>query len=247
MEITAESVAADRAAIETEGRTLADVASAGWDRPVPTCPGWTAGMLLPHTSGTHRWAVANLTSGERVRRSQVPPPPEGRDAELAWYAEGLAALIDAAGDIDPEAPVWTFAASGERRSAWWLRRMAQETTMHRWDAESALGSHPSPPDPRSAKEGVDEYLLDFLPRLPAEMTAGWSGTLHLHATDTDGEWMLDLGDMTRPARLEHGRADSAVRGPAADLLLWLWNRQPPEGLEAFGDTTILDRWRQVRI
>jgi uncharacterized protein (TIGR03083 family) len=251
MDITAESVAADRAAIDCEGTALVGLAEAVWDQPVPTTPGWDGGALLVHVGGTHRWATANLTAGERVRLSQMGRPPEGRDAQLAWYHEGLAALRDAAGTVDPEAPVWTFGASGERRSAWWVRRMAQETTVHRWDAAAALaaagGAAPLPPDPHLAAAGIDEYLLDYLPRLPPETWAGWKGTLHLHTTDAAGEWIIDLGDMTRPARREHAKADTAVRGPASDLLLWLWNRQPPTGLDAFGDVSVLERWQEITI
>jgi uncharacterized protein (TIGR03083 family) len=251
MEITAESVAADRVAIDVEGAALAGLAEAGWERPVPTTPGWDVGALLVHVSGAQRWATANLIAGERVRLSQMGRPPEGRDAQLAGYREGLTALLDATETIDPETPVWTFAASGERRSAWWVRRMAQEATVHRWDAAAALalagGAPPVAPGPRLAAAGIDEYLLDYLPRVPPETTAGWKGTLHLHATDADGEWLLDLGDLTQPVRREHAKADTAVRGPAADLLLWLWNRQAPTGLEAFGDTSVLERWREITI
>ncbi len=33
----------------------------------------------------------------------------------------------------------------------------------------------------------------------------------------------------------HAKGDAAVRGPAADLLLWLWGRRPLDGFEVFGD------------
>jgi uncharacterized protein (TIGR03083 family) len=247
MEITDASVESDRAAIATEGARLGRLAASGWDRAVPTCPGWDGGTLLVHTGGAHRWAVANLTTGERVRNSQMAAPPDGRAARQAWYDEGLDALVATAAKVDPEAPVWTFSGSGERRSAWWLRRMAQETGVHRWDAEVASGTEPARFDPAQSAAGIDEYLLDFLPRLPAATFEGWTGTLHLHCTDAQGEWMLDLADVSRPARHEHGRADTAVRGPGTDLLLWLWNRRPPEGLEIYGDTSIVERWRHVTI
>ena len=249
MEITAASVAADRAAIETEGTAIATLARSAGDEPVPTCPGWDVGRVLVHVGGVHRWAAANLSAGERVRSSQMAPPPAGREAGLDWYGEGLATLVATAATVDPDAEMWTFAASGERRAAWWLRRMAQETTVHRWDAAAAVaspgGAAPAPPDARLAASGIDEYLVDFLPRLPPGTLDGWTGTLHLHTTDTDGEWVVDLGDATRPVRREHAKADTAVRGPAGDLLLWLWNRQPGTGLDVFGDTALVERWQGI--
>jgi uncharacterized protein (TIGR03083 family) len=247
MEITAHSLSADRAAIESAGHALAARAEAGWDDPVPTCPKWDVGALLVHTSGAQRWATANLTAGERVRASQMPPPPGERKAQTAWYADGLTALLEAADSIDPYAEVWTFSPTGEHRSAWWLRRMAQETSVHAWDAAAALGPSPAPLDARLAASGIEEYVIDYLPRLPAETWDGWKGTLHVHATDADAEWVLDLDDMTQPALRGHAKADTAVRGRASDLLLWLWNRQPATGLEVFGDASLLTRWRQVTI
>ena len=45
---------------------------------------------------------------------------------------------------------------------------------------------------------------------------------------------------------EHGHAkgDVALRGTASDLLLWAWNRVPPDDrFEVFGEPTLLDAWR----
>ena len=251
MEITADSVAAYRAAIDVEGTALTRLAETGWKEPVPTCPGFDVATLVAHTGATHRWAAANLTAGERVRFSQLEPAPDGQEARLAWFGEGLSGLLAAADSVDPEAEVWTFAPSGERRSAWWLRRMAGETSVHRWDAGAAVaaagGPPPGPVEAQVAAAGIDEYFADFIPRLPAETFADWSGTLHLHATDADGEWLIDLAAITQPARREHAKADTALRGPASDLLLWLWNREAAAALEVFGDPSPVERWRQITI
>jgi hypothetical protein len=45
-------------------------------------------------------------------------------------------------------------------------------------------------------------------------------------------------------RREHAKADCAVRATASDLFLLVWNRLTADGLEAFGDATLLDVWRQ---
>ncbi len=88
-------------------------------------------------------------------------------------------------------------------------------------------------------------LADFLPRaLAANPAEALTGTLHLHATDTPGEWWLDFGAEGLATRREHAKADTAVRGPASGLYLWLWNRQTPEaaGLEVFGRVETADAW-----
>ena len=41
---------------------------------------------------------------------------------------------------------------------------------------------------------------------------------------------------------EHVKGDAAVRGPAHDLLLWLWRRQSGE-VEVLGDTGVAERFR----
>ena len=43
------------------------------------------------------------------------------------------------------------------------------------------------------------------------------------------------------------KADVAVRGPASELLLVLWNRRPvvSSTAEVFGDRAIVERWQQL--
>ena len=38
---------------------------------------------------------------------------------------------------------------------------------------------------------------------------------------------------------------TAVRGPASDLYLWLWNRRSSDGLEVFGDDAVAKAWTGV--
>ena len=111
--------------------------------------------------------------------------------------------------------------------------------MHRWDgAGGAI-------DADLAVDGVDELLELFAPRLPPERLAGADGTIHLHATDVDGEWLVRLGPdgITLRARPRQGRRRRSA-GAAEDLLLWTWNRAPvDERFEVFGDRALLEAWR----
>jgi hypothetical protein len=84
-------------------------------------------------------------------------------------------------------------------------------------------------------------------RLAVKPVEGLSGSLHLHATDSAGEWSLTL----RPNELRHERshtkADATICGSASDLYLWLLNRRPADSseLELHGDRRIVDSWRAV--
>jgi uncharacterized protein (TIGR03083 family) len=128
--------------------------------------------------------------------------------------------------------------------AFWLRRMAQETTMHRIDAEQATGVA-GPVDAALAVDGIDELFDLFLPRRHAGKATGDGETAHVHATDAEGEWLLRLTGDGIAVERGHAKGDVAVRGPAGDLLLWLWGRRPVDGLEVFGDAGLADRFREL--
>jgi uncharacterized protein (TIGR03083 family) len=207
--------------------------------PVVTCPGWDRTELLTHAAGVHAWVRAQLAQGthERVRLSTVERPPTG-DALPGWYEAGAAELIDrlAVMDLGARWPTW----AGLQPGTFFPRRMAQETAIHRRDAD------PCPLDPALAVDGVDELLELFAPRVPAERLGGTTGSIHLHATDADGEWLVHLTPDGISFEHGHGKGDAALRGAAGDLLLWAWNRAAvDERFEVFGDRALLDRWRST--
>ena len=71
------------------------------------------------------------------------------------------------------------------------------------------------------------------------------GTVHLHCTDIDGEWLISSGGGEVTVTREHAKGDVAARGTASDLLLFVWGRVPADALEVFGDTDLLARFRQA--
>ena len=150
--------------------------------------------------------------------------------------------------------MWTFGGSGDHRVGWWVRRQATETATHRWDAEHAVAPGSAGPiDTDVAIAGIAEYLEDFLAGALERSSAGpLHGTLHLHATDPgvdDGEWVIDLGAQPVSVERGHVKADTAIRGPASDLMLWLWNRLAGGGarLEVFGSPQPVVVWPQLRM
>lgn len=223
--------------LRTDGEALLAAYLADPAAPVVSCPGWDRAALLAHVGGVHAWARTQVGRGtaERVRFSDIPRPPEG-DALPGWYEAGLASLLAGLAGMDTAAtwPTW----AGPQPGTFFPRRMAQETAVHRRDAD------PQPLDPALAVDGVDEMLTIFLPRLPVERFGGRSGTLHLHATDAEGEWLVEWTADGVRVEQGHAKGDCALRGAAGDLLLWTWNRAPLDGrFEVFGDATLLDLWR----
>ena len=144
--------------------------------------------------------------------------------------------------------MWTWAPGGT--AGWWARRLVHETAVHRYDAANALGA-PFVLDAAVAVDGVDEFLAN-LPGAAASFAPGAAElrgegeTIHFHATDAEGEWMITLTPEGFTWGHGHGKGDVAARATAADLLLLVYGRLPAtsERVQRFGDTELLDRWQQ---
>ena len=102
------------------------------------------------------------------------------------------------------------------------RRIAHETAVHAWDAGDAVGSR-EPLDPALAVDGIDEFFEIFSPLTPGPPVEPVT-TVHLHATDAEGEWLVSVGGGQFEIEHGHAKGDVAVRATASDLLLLLWNR-----------------------
>lgn len=226
-------------ALRTEGDALAGVRIADVD--VPTCPDWTLPDLIRHVGTVHRWQRAQVLAPDSDHLASADPvgdvPPDELDD---WYRNGLDALVEALETTDPErlSPTWF----GPRPSTFWARRAAHETAVHRWDAQAAV-SAADPFRPDQAIDIIDELLEVIAPRrfAPEEWSDG-EVTVHLHATDVDGEWLIGLGPDGLRVERAHAKGDVAARGPASELALMTTGRVPAARLEVFGDPVVLDRW-----
>ena len=161
---------------------------------------------------------------------------------MPYFRDGARQLVDALAATDPATSVWTFSAA-DRTAGFWYRRRAQETAVHRYDAELAAGT-PMPIDTELAVDGIDEFLFAFLPRLAANLGDLGDAKIHLHCTDAEGEWLVARAGDDVVVTREHAKGDVAARGTASDLLLFLWGRVPASALEVFGDAGVLDGFRQ---
>lgn len=226
-----------------DGRRIADLADGELQAPVPTCPGWTLADLVEHTGFVHRW----LTAAVRDAPDGYPEPstwrhgPTAGDSLSDWFRAGVDAAVAVLSGIDPDEPRWTWA--GPSTAAWYPRRISQETLVHRIDAELAAGVAPGSVDAAFAVDGVDEMCDVFMPAATSQPIGGAGETLHLHATDAAGEWLLTMHEDRIDVVRGHAKGDAAVRGIARDLLLLVWGREPLGPLETFGDVSVVERFR----
>jgi uncharacterized protein (TIGR03083 family) len=243
--------------LRTDGvRLLEIVTDHGFDPAIPACPGWDLGDLAWHVGTVwNRFAqvvAGGFTTTEQYRAVERPARPDG-ELLVDWVTAAHTALYSALARADPDDEIATWA--GPQDVHWVLRRMTQETAVHRWDASHAVGI-PYEIPAAVAADGIDEFLMWFAgdQRPDAEPVGG---SVHLHCTDIDdhiaegsddrsaaiGEWLVTTldGDGATFTR-EHAKGDAAVRGPSHDLLMWLW-RRPAGPVEIIGDDGVAERFQ----
>jgi len=231
-------------AVQREGHELAAAArAAGVEARVPSCPEWDVAELLGHVGRLHRWVAAIVEAGgddPTDHWSAAEPPPA--DTRLDWFDEGVDLIAGALRGADAPAPAWSW--TDDRTVGFWARRQANETAVHRWDAQSATGAV-EPIEHDLAVDGIDEFF-GLIPYWRRESTVRGAGeSIHLHCTDGDGEWLVRLATDSVIVTREHAKGDVAARGTASDLALLLYGRVTPQALEVFGDASLLDRWQEL--
>lgn len=230
-------------ALRREGHDLdAAARAAGLDANVPSCPDWSVTDLLGHVGRLHRW-VARLVA-ERAPEfrgehwSEAAPPPA--DELFDWFAGGVDLVADAMLESGPDVPAWSW--TPDKTSGFWARRQANETAVHRYDAQLAAGA-PQPVERELAVDGIDEFF-DLVPFWPQyDKVRGTGETMHLHCTDGEGEWLARVNADGLVVTREHAKGDVAARGSASDLLLFLYGRVGQDAFDVFGDAGVLTNWR----
>jgi uncharacterized protein (TIGR03083 family) len=246
--------------LRCQGDLLADAAErSGLHASVPTCAPWHVRDLLRHTGYIHRWAARHITE---CPDTVLDGPPEadilrGGAADpdlLAWFRAGHAALVETLSTADPGLVCATF-MDAPSPLAFWARRQAHETAIHRADADSASGIQPEY-EPGFAADGVDELVMGFGQRRKYRPSAGHEGSMRLRATDTGDAWQVAAEDGRIQARRAHDGPDSGapaactVAGPASGLYLFLWNRSDAAraGVTISGDPGFFELWQSsVRV
>ncbi|HYN34100.1 MAG TPA: maleylpyruvate isomerase family mycothiol-dependent enzyme [Ilumatobacteraceae bacterium] len=223
------------------------VTTHGFEHAVPSCPDWNLGDLAWHLGNVWtRWGrivSEGITTFDGVQAIDRPGRPSD-ELLIDWVTAAYTGLSSALASTSDDTEVWTWTGSNQPE-IWVERRMTQETAMHRWDASNAVGL-PYDIPVAVAADGIDEHLIWFAGRGAGADATPVGGTVHLHCTDTvdgGGEWLVtELDANGATFTREHAKGDAAVRGRAADLLLWLWRREAGP-IEILGDDTVANRFR----
>jgi uncharacterized protein (TIGR03083 family) len=219
---------------------------------VPSCPDWTVADLVTHVAEVY----LHKTEAMRLQDWPDPWPPQGLEDEppvpLLQRAYRELTAEFAIRKADDPARTWH---EPDQTVRFWIRRMAQETVIHRIDGQLAAGSHVTPVPDDLAVDGVDEVLKLFLAygatSWPQEYAGAASG--HPETTSDKESIVVQAGPASwtvaltpRTVTVTDGAEASAralIAGDPEDVLRWLWGRGGEIGVR--GDEEWADYLRRL--
>jgi uncharacterized protein (TIGR03083 family) len=238
--------------LEADYTRLRDVAAgADLTAKVPSCPEWTVADLVDHVAMVYLHKVHCMRLGHHPQ----PWPPEDVD-----HSDPLALLDRTYADLSaefaarsPAAPAFTW-YEPDQTVGFWIRRMAQESVIHRVDAELGAGVPIATIPDDLARDGIDEVLVAFVEYGSRAWTEDYEATLAsadgrtIRLETTGASWLVRptaSGVDVRPGDEEAG--DAVVRGEPVDLLLWLWNRAGDDVVATAGDPNVVAYFRRLMV
>ncbi len=181
----------------------------------------------------------------RQMRSPEPWPPDTTgEPALSLLDRHYAEMRAEFGARPPDGPAHTWYLS-EQTVGFWYRRMAQETVIHRVDAEQALGEPLAPIPADLAVDGIDEVLVRFLSygsvlwREEFEKLLPAAEPPPVLVRTGDHAWTVRVtpdGVLVGPPLPEAG---ATISGSPEQVLLWLW-RRADGGVDRSGDQELID-------
>jgi hypothetical protein len=212
--------------------------------PVPCCPGWATTDLVFHVAEVYLHKVTVLRTGEWPR--QWPPSGLADEPGLALLDRAYAELTAefAARPSEEKALTWY---EPDQTIAFWIRRMAQETVIHRIDAEQTANLPVTPVPDALAADGIAEILTLFLSYGAAAWPEEFATIKGGHLASVPGQDAIVITAGQTSWTVYPSPHEIAVQGGAApaprvliealpDLMLrWLWGRAPDTAIRSSGD------------
>ncbi len=225
---------------------LREVAARDLTASVPSCPGWVVSDLARHVAEVYLHKVECI----RLRRPPDPWPPDfSAEEPIPLLERAYAALTEQFAERSPTDPAHTW-YEPDQTVGFWIRRMAQETVIHRIDSELAQGVDSAPVPDDLAVDGIDEVLSVFLEygshRWPEEFEAalkGATGRAVRVATDNES-WLV----VANPGGVDLDTSGertpvATVLGPPETMLRWLWARGGDDQVQITGDEAAVTELR----
>ena len=142
-------------ALRRDSNRIVGAADGRLDCLVPSCPGWRIADLVWHVGIVQMFWRMVATGALTAPEAWSEPDRPDSDCLEAWFREEADLSATTLAGLDPNAPAWTW---GRRNTVAFIqRRMAQETTVHCWDAVNGIGGEERI-ERALAVDGVDEFL-----------------------------------------------------------------------------------------
>lgn len=216
---------------------------------VPVSPRVTVGEVVRHVGGAYRVAMLWIANGRAPVEWQREPAP-GQSTE-DYLRTGLAELTGELSRSDPD----SYAASwwpADHTYGFWYRRMAHETTIHRYDVEHAVGEPISEVAEDYAIDGVDEALAVWFGQRLAMLGLSGTGRRSVAVRAGGHHWIARAGpgltEAWRCSVEEAERADGMVSASPGDMYLWMWGRLSHQEVDWSGsEDAIAQLWALMRL
>ena len=229
--------------LEADYRRMREIVPGHLDARVPSCPDWTVDDLTWHVGMVYLHKATAMREGAEPE----PWPPSYDDSypALQLLDEAYQQLLDEFAARKPSDATGTWYRP-DQTVGFWIRRMAQETVIHRIDAELGVREQVTPVADDLAIDGIDELLKVFV----AFSVSEWPDYFTEALKDSPGRACLIKADVTTDSpcvswlvkispvsfTVEGGPGektdvttapDVTVSGTPTDVLRWSWNRETP--------------------
>jgi uncharacterized protein (TIGR03083 family) len=230
--------------LRSDSDRLVAMGQRGLDESVPSCPGWTVADLLRHTAEVYENKIRVMQLGDWP--DPWPPDDFATREPVGFLESATERLFEEFARHSPDDKTITF-FPGADTVRFWIRRMAQEAVVHRYDGELAH-SETTPAADDLAVDGVDEVLRVFLGDPDwANYDVIKRAVEAVVLLRTDGhEWYADVRDKVATI----SSTGDAMAAPAvviearpSDLLMWLWGRASRDVLTIDGDADVVNEFR----
>lgn len=222
--------------LEADYRRLREVVPEHLQARVPSCPDWTVAELARHVGEVYLHKVECMRAGG-PGETEWPPAGLKDEEPVALLERSYAELVAELTTRNPADPGGTW-YTPDPTVGFWFRRMAQETVIHRVDAELSAGTPVALIPDDLAIDGIDELLKVFL----AYHSSKWPEDYTQALKDSPGRaflilsagtsWMVktsptEIGVEGGPgtAIVSMDTPDIVVTGSPAAVLRWGWNRE----------------------